>query len=134
MSIDNIRIPNQLNISKPTLEKSNSKAEVDKSEFKKLFEKEISRKKVELSPIKFSSHASKRLEQRAIGIDQKEMQNLEKAFAGLASKGGKDSLVLTNKGAYVVDVPNRLVVTAMHKNGMDKNVFTNIDSTILVDG
>jgi len=127
MGINEVLIPNKLaNTSQSkTVAKQPTAKEIKNSEFSKLLEKKV--QKSEENPIRFSLHANKRLEQRSMNIDQQEMQNLEKAFTDLSSKGGKDSLVLTNKGAYVVDVPNRLVVTAMQKNNMDKNVFTKID-------
>jgi len=50
----------------------------------------------------------------------------------LKNKGGHDSLVITNKAAYVVDVDKNTVVTAVDKNNMNENVFTKIDSTIFM--
>ena len=133
MTINDILIPNKLTKSSQASSTANKKnvENVKNSEFSKIFEQQVQESVSE--PIRFSLHANKRLEQRSMKIDQQEMNRLEKAFADLSSKGGKDSLVLTDSGAYVVDVPKKLVVTAMHKNNMDKNVFTKIDSTILID-
>ena len=50
----------------------------------------------------------------------------------LKNKGGKDSLVITDKAAYIVDVPGKKVVTAIDKESIESNVFTKIDSTVLV--
>ena len=40
--------------------------------------------------------------------------------------------MITDKAAYIVDVPNQKVVTAIDKNNIVDNVFTKIDSTVLV--
>ena len=50
----------------------------------------------------------------------------------LRAKGGKDSLVITDQAAYIVDVKNNKVVTAVDKGSMNENVFTKIDSTVFV--
>jgi flagellar operon protein len=50
----------------------------------------------------------------------------------LQEKGGQDSLVITEKAAYIVDVANNKVVTAIDKDNIADNVFTKIDSTVLV--
>ena len=51
----------------------------------------------------------------------------------LKTKGGQDSLVITGKAAYIVDVPKNTIVTAIDKDSMSENVFTKIDSTILMN-
>ena len=50
----------------------------------------------------------------------------------LKEKGGKDSLIVTTQAAYIVDVDNQTVVTAMDKDDMAENVFTKIDSTLFM--
>ena len=49
-----------------------------------------------------------------------------------AGKGARESLVLMNELAFVVSVPNRTVITAMTGNSMKGNVFTQIDSAVVV--
>jgi flagellar operon protein len=74
----------------------------------------------------------KRLQERNIELDGNEYMKLKEAMMKLKSKGGHDSLVITNKAAYVVDVDKNTVVTAVDKNNMNENVFTKIDSTIFM--
>ncbi len=81
--------------------------------------------------VSFSQHAQERLKSRGINLSQKDMEQLEGAIDSVASKGGKDSLVLLGDAALVVSVKNRTVVTAMDRNSMQGNVFTNIDSAVL---
>ena len=49
----------------------------------------------------------------------------------LAAKGGRESLVLVDRMAFVVSVKNRTVITAVDQAGMRDQVFTNIDSAVL---
>ncbi len=83
--------------------------------------------------LKISAHAQKRLEQRNIKIDSEEFLKLKNALVQLSNKGGHDSLVITDQAAYIVDVKNNTVVTAMDKQGLNNNVFTKIDSTIFIN-
>ena len=82
--------------------------------------------------VQVSSHALKRLQERNIELDGNEYMKLKEAVSKLKAKGGHDSLVITNKAAYVVDVDKNTVVTAVDKNNMNENVFTKIDSTIFM--
>lgn len=82
--------------------------------------------------VTFSQHAQDRLRTRGISLSTDDMQKLEGAVDSVAQKGGKDSLVLVGDAALVVSVKNRTVVTAMDRNAMQGNVFTNIDSAVIV--
>lgn len=82
--------------------------------------------------INFTKHAERRLASRQIDLKVEDQQKLEKAMGALSQKGAKDSLVLMGELAFVVNVPQRTVITAMTKDQMNEQVFTNIDSTILV--
>lgn len=83
----------------------------------------------ELSKLKFSSHASKRLEDRNIVLSNAEMQRINEAVQKAETKGSKDSLVMMDGNAFIVNIPNKIVVTAMSLESND-NVFTNIDSVV----
>lgn len=82
--------------------------------------------------LSISLHAQKRLEQRSINMDSTEYTKLKQALQSLQDKGGKESLVVTDKAAYILDVANKKIVTAMNKQEMQHNVFTKIDSTVFV--
>jgi len=89
--------------------------------------------KKELEQVKFSGHATKRLETRNISISETEMNKLQQAVGKAEAKGAKDSLVLMDKKAFIVNVPNKTVVTAMPVGKGEENVFTNIDSVVFAD-
>jgi len=83
-------------------------------------------------PLKFSNHAVERMMSRGIQFNKDEMAKLNDAVARAAAKGSKDSLILMNDSALIVSVKNKTVVTVMDKNALKENVFTNIDSTIVM--
>lgn len=97
------------------------------TEFDKLLKSQNSQ---ELS---ISGHASKRLEQRSIQFDSNEYMKIKEAVSKLKGKGAKDSLIVTDKAAYVVDVKNNKLVTAVDRGSMNDNVFTKIDSTVFIN-
>lgn len=82
--------------------------------------------------LKFSNHAIERMQSRGISFSPEDMNRLNDAVARAAAKGSKDSLVLMNESALIVSVKNNTVVTVMDKNALKENVFTNIDSTIVM--
>lgn len=81
-------------------------------------------------PVKLSQHAQERLRSRGITLSDADMKQLEGAVDSVAQKGGKESLIMMGDAALVVSVKNRTVVTAMDRQGMKGNVFTNIDSAV----
>ena len=83
-------------------------------------------------PVKLSQHAQERLKSRGITLSSADMQQLAGAVDSVAQKGGKDSLIMMGDAALVVSVKNRTVVTALDRQGMKGNVFTNIDSAVVL--
>jgi len=83
-------------------------------------------------PVRLSQHALERLKSRGITLSEADMKKLAGAVDSVAQKGGKDSLIMMGDAALVVSVKNRTVVTAMDRQGMQGNVFTNIDSAIVL--
>jgi flagellar operon protein len=87
--------------------------------------------KSKVEELKFSAHAQSRLKSRNIAMTPQVMEKLSKAVSGARSKGANNSLVLLKDMAFIVNVPNRTVVTAMDGESIRDNVFTNIDSTVI---
>ena len=82
--------------------------------------------------IKFSNHAVERMQTRGISFNKSDLERLSEAVTKAANKGSKDTLVLMNDSALIVSVKNKTVVTVMDKMALKENVFTNIDSTIVM--
>lgn len=98
------------------------------STFKDLFNNKVE----DRTDLKLSKHAKKRLQARSIDFTKDEINKLETAIDKAKSKGAKESLVLINNNAYIVSVNNNTVITAMDKDSMQENLFTNIDSAIVM--
>ena len=81
--------------------------------------------------LKFSAHAQTRMKSRNIDVSPSMMDKLTSAVDTAQRKGSKNSLVLFPDAAFIVNIPNRTVVTAMDGENIRENIFTNIDSTVL---
>jgi len=84
----------------------------------------------ETSDVKFSKHALTRLQTRNIEITEDRKQKISTALDKAEQKGVKDSLVVVDDIALVVNVKNRTVITAVNSNELKENVFTNIDGAV----
>jgi flagellar operon protein len=82
--------------------------------------------------LKLSAHAQQRLTSRQIQLDAKDWEKINQGIDKAAAKGAKEALVLTEKAALVVSIKNRTVITAVDPQNMKENVFTNIDSAVIV--
>ena len=60
------------------------------------------------------------------------LTDLNQAVAKAQEKGAKDVVVIGKSGAFIVNVPNNIVVTTMSGAEMKENIFTNIDSAVLI--
>ena len=84
------------------------------------------------SGVRFSKHASQRLETRNIQLSSEQSTRLEDGVLKAQEKGIKESLVLVDSLAFIVNIPNKTVVTAMDQTDIQQNVFTNIDGAIIM--
>ncbi len=88
--------------------------------------------KVGPQELKFSAHAKSRLVSRGIDLSPEDLVRMQEAVERAGQKGSKESLILSDKGAFVVSVKNNTVITAVDKESLKDNVFTNIDSTVWI--
>jgi flagellar operon protein len=82
-------------------------------------------------PVKFSGHALQRVQRRGIELDQATLGRLQEGVERAAGKGSRASVVLVDSTAFVVSVANRTVITAVDREHMKEQVFTNIDSAVI---
>lgn len=82
--------------------------------------------------VKFSKHATNRLSEREIELTQNQLERLNQGTQKASEKGIKESLVIVDTLAFIVNIPNKTVITAMDQVGMKENVFTNIDGTVVM--
>ena len=111
------------------------------ADFKKALEQASAQKAIGAGPataaagaekLKFSNHAIDRMRSRGISFQPEMMKDIESAVGKAAAKGSKDTLVLAGDNALIVSVKNNTVVTVMDRAAMKDNVFTNIDSTVVI--
>lgn len=82
--------------------------------------------------VKFSKHAAGRLADRNIELTSSQMERLQEGTQKAQQKGIRESLVIVDQLAFIVNVPNQTVVTAMSQNETAENVFTNIDGAVII--
>ncbi|HCE00283.1 MAG TPA: hypothetical protein DER07_04515 [Armatimonadetes bacterium] len=82
--------------------------------------------------LKVSGHAQTRLQSREIQLGKEEWERVLNGVERAAQKGARESLVMLDDVALVVSIRNRTVITAVDKQHLKDNVFTNIDSAVIV--
>jgi flagellar operon protein len=132
--MNNILIPNVTKLpSDKKVDQSNQLPKDGKpSEFNELLTRELGEGQLK-GGIQLSTHAAKRLQERQIDFNGTEYMKVKEAISKLRSKGSRDSLVVTDKAAYIVDVKNNKVVTAVDKDSMNESIFTKIDGAVFTD-
>jgi flagellar operon protein len=82
--------------------------------------------------IKVSKHAEQRLQERNISLTDAQKDKILQAVRLADDKGIRDSLVMLDNIAFVVNVRNKTVITAVNGNDLKENVFTNIDGAVFL--
>lgn len=82
--------------------------------------------------VRFSGHAQARMASRGVTLSQQDLDRLGEAVGRAEERGGRESLVLLDDLALVVSVRNRTVITVVDGESRRGNVFTNIDSAVIV--
>lgn len=82
--------------------------------------------------LKFSKHADARLAQRDIQLTKDQMLRLNEGADKASAKGIKDSLVILDNFAFIVNTRSKTVITAMDQNYEEENIYTNIDGAVIV--
>lgn len=84
------------------------------------------------SELKFSKHAAQRLSERNINLSEEQSERLESGVLKANEKGIHESLVIVDSLAFIVNVPNKTVVTAMERSESNDNIYTNIDGAVIM--
>lgn len=92
----------------------------------------LSQKTSVSTELKFSKHASNRLYDRNIELTEEQLNRLNEGATKAGEKGIRESLVIVDKFAFIVNVPNNTVITAMDQTETNENVFTNIDGAVIM--
>jgi flagellar operon protein len=93
---------------------------------------QVLHEKAQVQPLRFSGHALERMRQRNIALTHEQAAKLDESVKRAQMKGVKSSLVLLDDLALIVSVQNRTVITAVDGKSLKENIFTNIDSAIII--
>ncbi|MCM1102767.1 MAG: flagellar protein [Clostridium sp.] len=82
--------------------------------------------------LRFSKHAMNRLAERNIRLTDDQLDRLNEGTMKADRKGIKDSLIMVDELAFIVNVSSNTVITAMDNHRTDEQVFTNIDGAVIM--
>ena len=82
--------------------------------------------------LRFSKHAANRLADRNLTLSEEQLSRLTEGAKKAGEKGIKESLVMVDQLAFIVNVPNNTVITAMDNTQASENIFTNIDGAVIM--
>lgn len=83
-----------------------------------------------LNDVKISKHAATRLND--INFSSDDMKKIEKGFEIAENKNSKNTLMLYKDVALIASVENKTLITAVDKERAKENIFTNIDSVVIL--
>lgn len=112
---------------------SNSKkvtGETSKDSFKNLLQKEVEKKSTINEGYKISNHAAERL--KDVAFTKEDYTSLQKGLDKAREKGSKNTLMLYKDMAIIASVENNTIITAIDKQRAKENIFTNIDSVVII--
>lgn len=115
------KVNNKIVPNKNLINKSNS------NDFLKTFN-EIKADK-ELS---FSKHANKRLQDRNIELNEKEINQINNALNKAKSKGIKESLIIMGDKRFIANVDSKTIITATENKSEKESIYTNIDGAVII--
>ena len=105
-----------------------------KKDFRQILEQAKDNDKINThdAQVIFSKHAYERLESRNISLSEDQLTRLNKGVMQAKEKSINESLVMMDNIAFIVNIKNNTVITAIEQEKTDNNVFTNIDGAVIV--
>lgn len=107
---------------------TNTETKKTEASFKDVLEKQINKQE----SFVISNHAAERLRQRNISFNEADMKNINEGINKAEEKGCQQSLILYKDTALITSIKNRTIITALDKESSKGNVFTNVDSVIML--
>ena len=105
---------------------STEKTNDNKASFKDILKSEISKQE----EYTLSKHAANRLKE--INFTEDDMKEIGKGFKIAENKGSKNSVMLYKDVALIASIENKTVITAVDRERTKENIFTNIDSVVIL--
>ena len=106
-------------------QKQTAKPEAD---FHQILQKQVDNSET----LRFSKHANARIDSRQIAISDEQMDRLQAGAKKAGEKGIKESLVLVDSLAFIVNTRQNTVITAMNQQEANENIYTNIDGAVII--
>lgn len=114
-------------------QKVNSGSKVSQGmSFEEILHKQQTQGTQSTETVKFSKHATNRLSDRKIELTDEQLERLNDGTKKAGAKGIKDSLVLVDQLAFIVNTKSNTVITAMDQTEADENIYTNIDGAVII--
>ena len=100
--------------------------------FEEILQKQQVQSTQTTEPVKFSKHAANRLSDRKIELTEEQLERLNDGTKKAGQMGIRDSLVLVDQLAFIVNTKSNTVITAMDQTEADENIYTNIDGAVII--
>ncbi|MFA5527264.1 MAG: TIGR02530 family flagellar biosynthesis protein [Peptostreptococcales bacterium] len=109
--------------------KENKTTTEKKVAFKEILEQTT---KKDSKAVKISNHAQQRLQQRNIVLEQGDLDKLQKAMENAGKKGAREAVLFYKDTVFLTSIRNNTIITALNSKERGENIFTNIDSAVVV--
>lgn len=105
----------------------------ENSGFAKELQSQLEQKRIGQQGVEFSRHAMDRISERQIDLESDNtLERLNRAVELAGEKGSSDALIMIDSNAFIVSIKNNKVITTLSASDMQGNIFTNIDSTVIM--
>lgn len=98
--------------------------------FKDILDKTIEKTTEKNRGYTLSKHAADRL--KDINFNEQDMEAIGNGFKIAEGKGSKNSVMIYKDIALITSIENKTVITAVEKERAKENIFTNIDSVLIL--
>ncbi len=100
--------------------------------FGAMLQQELARQEQQPQGVEFSKHAISRAQERGIEVTPDLMDQLAGSVIRAQAKGATNILAMDTEKAFIINVPNARVITAITQEEMKQNIFTNIDGAVFL--
>ena len=100
--------------------------------FGAMLQQELDRAEQPSQGVAFSKHAINRAQERGIEVTPDLMDQLAGSVIRAQAKGATNILAMDTEKAFIINVPNARVITAITQEEMRQNIFTNIDGAVFL--
>ena len=100
--------------------------------FGAMLQQELVKSEQPVQSVEFSKHAISRAQERGIEVTPDLMDQLMGSVIRAQAKGATNILAMDTEKAFIINVPNAKVITAITQEEMRENIFTNIDGAVFL--